>query len=139
MTPAVSPRPWIALRVAMLAALAALLGCGPGTGGTGLPPGGTGTQPEAAATTAAPVDAVQAPTAAAPSLLPPPATPADLEGPITAIDALTVTVAGVALPRALLDAVGPDGRAALPASLAVGVPVRVWRPGERWLLVVPGA
>jgi hypothetical protein len=125
----------VPLLVALLVALLALLGCGPGTGGTGLPPGGSGTPPETAAALNAP--AVQAP-AADPAPRLPPATPADLEGPVDAIDAQAVTVAGVVLPRASLDTVGPDGRAA-ETPLAVGVSVRAWRLGERWLLVLPSS
>jgi predicted small lipoprotein YifL len=138
MTPPDSSPTRTALRISILSALfalAALVGCGPGTGGTGLPPGGSSAQPDAAATVSAPT--VQAPTADTVPLLRPPSTSADLEGPITAVDSATVTVSGTALPRALLDAVGSDGRAAPTDALAVGIPVRAWRIGERWLLVVP--
>jgi hypothetical protein len=135
MTFAGSTRACTALRVPLFVALLALYGCGPGTGGTGLPPGGSGTPPETTAAVHAP--AVQAPAADPAPRLPPPR-PADLEGTVDAIDAQTVTVAGVVLPRASLDAVGPDGRAA-ETPLAVGVSVRAWRLGERWLLVLPSS
>lgn len=142
MTPHESMPTRAALRISVLSALvalvalSALVGCGPGTGGTGLPPGGSSAQPDAAATVSGPT--VQAPAADTVPLLRPPSTPADLEGPITAVDSATVTVSGTtALPRALLDAVGSDGRAAPTDALAVGIPVRAWRIGGRWLLVVP--
>lgn len=118
------------------AGLALLLAaCGPGTGGTGLPPGDGA---DSSSVVSAPTPSTQAPSA---SRLPVAALPdraPDLAGPIEAVDADTLTLAGVGLVRASVSLRDGNGAPLGAEAAQPGRAARAWRTGETWVVALDG-
>ena len=118
----------IGARVALAALALALQACGPGSGGTGLPPGDSASSVPVSAPP--PPSATRVPASGLPERAP------ELSGPLERVDADSLTLAGVVLPRAsvaLLDAAG----APLAAEAArPGLAARAWRVGDGWLVAL---
>jgi hypothetical protein len=117
-----------AARLGALLLVLALLGCGPGTGGTGLPPGADAS---VAPTTTAPGSAnTTAPSVALPDRAP------DLAGPIERLDATVIRIAATDLPRERAELLLDDGTAATADALQVGAEARAWFDGARWQVAI---
>jgi hypothetical protein len=128
----------LAWTLALSLAMALLAGCGPGTGGTGVPPTGTGTGSSSASadTPAATTPSTGASTA--PPAFTAPSSPPLVEGTIDSLDAQTLTVNGLPLPRAQTRVLQADGSALPDTALHPGLRLRVWQDGAGYLALVLG-